>query len=728
MSESKSFFDVRASIRKNLVALLGLGMLVISLFMILVIETIVRKSNTNQITKSVVALTEKKGDVIEKELREYVASAEAVSGLLAGSWTIPANRRRGCESMSLYSFVKNSKITSAWAVWQPGAFDKRDAEFADPAYNDDGRFWTRYVRTATGRIRTDEIEDINGKWFDEALNSYQTTISEPETILIDNVPTITAKAYSHILNYNNEAVGVAGIDIVLSSLQGLLEGESIFKGTTVEFLTSSGTVLGSTDGEKIGAKSSIYTNADYSQYFTGDNETVTFEMKNELVTVAKISPDRREWNKWFVVSRVPMSNIRATARATASTIFGFFMMQILLVIVLVYAACGRIVRPLKTSAMALKNISEGDGDLTVRIDTKSRNEIGVMVDSFNKTMDKLSSSIKDVKVESDKMKIIGTELTASMDETKDAVEDINQSILTVQQQMEEQMTGVEETQATVTQIVKNIKNLTDNIEDQAASVIESSSSIEQMTANIGSVAKILEKNREAIENLAQSSEEGMLMVNNTVNQTIEIQNQSKTLGEASSVIRNIASQTNLLAMNAAIEAAHAGEAGAGFSVVADEIRKLAEQSGSQGARIQQALSDVQVSIAQVTESSKVMQQQFSSILDMTRTVSEQERVIDDAMRQQNEGGVQILQAIKQINTITSEVKAGSNEMLASSEAVSSEMEKLSKMTDVVNQSMAHMSEKNRAISDASEKALRKVAQNQASIDTLTSSMDKFKVE
>lgn len=728
MSESKSFFDIRSSIRKNLVALLGLGMLVISLFTVLVIETIVRKSNINQITKSVVALTEKKGDVIEKELREYVASAEAVSGLLAGSWTIPSNRRRSCESIALYSFVKNSKITSAWAVWQPGAFDKRDAEFEDPEYNDDGRFWTRYVRTATGRIRTDEIEDINGKWFENALNSYHTTISEPETILIDNVPTITAKAYSHILNFNNEAVGVAGIDIVLSSLEGLLEGESIFKGTKVEFLTSSGTVLGSTDGEKIGTKSSIYTNQDYNKYFTGDNETVTFEMNKELVTVAKISPDRRDWNKWFVVSRVPLNNISATARTTATTIFGFFVLQILLVILMVYAACGRIVSPLKTSAMALKNISEGDGDLTVRINTKSRNEIGVMVDSFNKTMDKLSSSIKDVKVESDKMKIIGTELTASMDETKDAVEDINQSILTVQQQMKEQISGVEETQATVTQIVKNIKNLTDNIEDQAASVIESSSSIEQMTANIGSVAKILERNREAIENLEQSSEEGMLMVNNTVNQTIEIQNQSKTLGEASSVIRNIASQTNLLAMNAAIEAAHAGEAGAGFSVVADEIRKLAEQSGSQGARIQQALSDVQVSIAQVTESSKVMQQQFSSILDMTRTVSEQERVIDDAMRQQNEGGVQILQAIKQINTITSEVKAGSNEMLASSEAVSMEMEKLSKMTEVVNQSMAHMSEKNRAISDASEKALRKVAQNQASIDTLTSSMDKFKVE
>jgi len=728
MSESNSFFDVKSSIRKNLVALLGCGMLIISLFMISVIETIVRKTNTEQITKSVIALTEKKGDVIEKELNEYVASAEALSGFLAGSWTIPANRRRGCESMAMYSFVKNSRITSAWAVWSPGAFDKRDEEFSDPAYNDDGRFWTRYVRTATGRIRTDEIENINGPWFEQALNTYNTTITEPETILIDNVPTITAKAYSHILNYNNEPVGVAGIDIVLSSLEGLLEGESIFKGTRVEFLTANGIVLGATDGEKTGSKSSIFTNKEYNQYFTAENESVVFYTQDEMITVAKISPDRRDWNKWYVVSRVPVKNIRATARATASTIFGFFMLQILLVIILIYAACGRIVTPLKTSAMALKNISEGDGDLTVRINTKSRNEIGVMVDSFNKTMDKLSSSIKDVKVESDKMKVIGNELTVSMDETKDAVEDINQSIQTVQQQMEDQISGVEETQATVNQIVKNIRNLTDNIEDQAASVIESSSSIEQMTANIGSVAKILEKNRMAIENLEQSSEEGMLMVNNTVNQTMEILNQSKTLGEASSVIRNIASQTNLLAMNAAIEAAHAGEAGAGFSVVADEIRKLAEQSGSQGARIQQALSDVQVSIAQVTESSKVMQQQFSSILDMTRTVSEQERVIDDAMRQQNEGGVQILEAIKQINTITSEVKAGSNEMLASSNAVSSEMEKLSKMTDIVNDSMNRMSEKNRAISDASEKALEKVALNQASIDTLTTSMDKFKVE
>ncbi len=723
---------IKSSIRASLVTCLGFGMLIISIFMISVIGSLVSKLNSTQITKSIVALTEKKADVVEKEMKEYVASVEVISGMVAGAWTIPSRRRRNAESIAMYSFIRNSKIRSAWALWMPMAFDKRDAEYADSEYHDDGRFRIRYVKTESGRLRTDEIDDMYGSWFDDAMNSQETTISEPETILIDGVSTLTAKVYSRILDYNSDPIGVAGIDIVLSSLEQILEGESIYSGTTVEFLTNSGKVMGSSDGENIGAVSALYSSQEFQKnLLSTEKGTVTFVNGKghgkELVTIARIAVDRRENVPWYVIARTPMSEIQKTTKVTTRTVFMFFLLEIVVVLILILILCKYLINPLQNSVAALKNISEGDGDMTVRLKDGACNEIGLMAKSFNKTMEKIGTSIKDAKTESRKMKDIGDELSASMDDTKCAVEEIKSSIETVQKHMQSQSVGVEETRAVVTQIVKNIQNLTTNIESQAASVIESSSSIEQMTQNIDSVSKVLKKNRESIEKLEKSSEEGMSLVNATVNQTLQIQQQSETLGEASSVIRNIARQTNLLAMNAAIEAAHAGELGTGFAVVANEIRNLAEQSNSQGTRIQKALKDVQTSINTVSESSKIMQQQFTSILSMTKTVSEQERYIDDAMQQQNTGGRQILEAIKHINAITSDVKGGSSEMLSSSREVSEEMDKLAKMTDIVNESMAVMNEKNEAISSTSKKVIAKVAENLESVEKLNASMNKFKV-
>ena len=393
-----------------------------------------------------------------------------------------------------------------------------------------------------------------------------------------------------------------------------------------------------------------------------------------------------------------------------------------------FAISRSIIRPIHRVTILLKDISEGEGDLTKLLTIESKDEIGDLSTYFNLTLKKIRDLVISIKEQARRLSEIGIELSANMNETAASVNQINGNLTVIKDQTIHQSASVTETNSTMHQITQNIEKLNANIDQQSANVNESSASIEEMLANISSVTKNLEKNNENVTDLSDASAKGHKDLSAVSEKIKEIARESEGLIEISKVIGNIASQTNLLSMNAAIEAAHAGESGRGFAVVADEIRKLAESSATQSKTVSSVLKKIKISVDQVASSTDTALKQFDEIDGRIKVVSEREFGIRNAMDEQGAGSKEILQAISQLNDITVQVKSGSDEMLTGSQEVIKESGNLGTITAEVTGSINEMASGVQQITAAVNKINEMSNENKACIDSLIREVGKFKVD
>ena len=430
---------------------------------------------------------------------------------------------------------------------------------------------------------------------------------------------------------------------------------------------------------------------------------------------------------WTVIIRAPVDEFMETVKTLRISIRIMGIILFAASIIVVYIIAYKMMNPVQAVVAALQDIARGEGDLTVRLPVFGNDEITNLSAYFNETIEKIALSVRAVGTNSESMEEIGNELASNMTETASAIHQISANIEGVKQQAMTQAASVTETAATIEEIVRTIKQLNASIETQAASVAQSSASVEQMVANIASITKTLENTDGTIKKLASATGDGKetVVTANTVTQ--KIAEESGSLLEASSVIQHIASQTNLLAMNAAIEAAHAGEAGKGFAVVADEIRKLAEDSATQGKAITATLKILSGEIETLSNSSRTAEEKFNTIFNLSEQVKSMSDRLTEAMREQENGSREVLTAIKNINMVTVEVSEGSAEMLKGGEGVAGEMQKLNNLTRIITDSMNEMAAGAVQINNAVQEVNEITQKNKQNIESLVSEVNKFKV-
>ncbi|MBJ2319881.1 methyl-accepting chemotaxis protein [Pseudomonas fluorescens] len=555
------------------------------------------------------------------------------------------------------AFERNTKVLGIWLSFEPNGLDGKDSEFIDDkarVSNEKGRFSSYWSRAGGEGQNTIMVEDdltkttlnLSGTpyniWYTCPRDTRSTCLLAPYEDTVAGKPVLMT-TISLPLIVDGKVIGVVGVDIALTALQATTDAaqKDLFNGAAhLEILSSTGLIAAySGEPAKVGKNliDSIGAEGKEIVQLLANDRPVIREQDDTIRAVYPLKPIAGA-KSWGVVIKLPKAVMLADneklqavldeAQATG-TLKALLVAAAagLLGLLLIWLTATGVTRPINSVAAMLKDIASGDGDLTQRLAYAKKDELGELVNWFNRFLDKLQPTIAQIKQSI-------TEARGTADQSSAIARQTSEGMQVQFREIDQVATASNEMSATAHDVANSASNAASAARGADQSAREGMSIIEQSTRDITTLADEVSKAVGEVEALAVNSEQ---------------------IGSVLEVIRSIAEQTNLLALNAAIEAARAGESGRGFAVVADEVRNLAKRTQDSVEEIRLVIERIQSGTRGVVATMHSSQHQAQSNAGQIHQAVQALGKISDAVTVISDMNLQIASAAEQQSAVAEEV-------------------------------------------------------------------------
>ena len=538
--------------------------------------------------------------------------------------------------------------------------------------------------TSIGWMPPSDFDMQSRLWHQNAVRD-QTKVCYTEPYVDANTGLLNITLSYRVLDKNGKLIGIAAADIVLDALSESVKNIKLSTNSQIHIITNDGLYLTNDDSSKI-MTANYFDEVQINKISKDDyldGKPKAFTEKDSFYGVCPI-----ENTEWFIVVEGPTEDFSGDfEKLFKYTIWGLMIIAIVMIAIFLILS-SRVSRSFKIIASGCELMAMGD--YSERYPDFFTKEASLLSNGFNLVTERLEGNINSMKQSRVSLNEAGGKLSGTIEDLMSSIVEIGASISNTGMNLRNQTDSVAQSAQSISKILEMIHQLEELVQTQGKAVQGASSAVEQMVGNITEVDKSVDKMAHSFGVLDQTAQNGVQTQNELQKQIIEIENQSKQLSEANKIIANIASQTNLLAMNAAIEAAHAGDAGQGFAVVADEIRKLSETSSTQSKTIGAQLKTIQAAINMVVQATQHGVQDYANLSKEIRETDTLVQQIKSAMSEQQQGSSQILVALGDMNESTNLVQNASQEITTASQAIISDVDVLQNETQVMGQSMDEM--------------------------------------